>query len=62
MVQLEQAKQLKAVGESVINAGKTALDIIDGVNDGLNDAIDDTIYGIKDLVVGAWEFSQLLLN
>lgn len=59
VVQLEQAKQLKAVGESVINAGKTALDIIDGVNDGLNDAIDDTIYGIKDLVVGAWEFSQL---
>ncbi|MEC1431538.1 T7SS effector LXG polymorphic toxin [Bacillus subtilis] len=59
VVQLEQAKQLKSVGESVINAGKTALDIIDGVNDGLNDAIDDTIYGIKDLVVGAWEFSQL---
>ncbi|MCY8995819.1 T7SS effector LXG polymorphic toxin [Bacillus inaquosorum] len=59
VVQLEQAKQLKSVGESVINAGKTALDIIDGVNDGLNDAIDDTIYGIKDLVVGAWEYSQL---
>ncbi|RKQ26005.1 hypothetical protein D3797_008090 [Bacillus subtilis] len=59
VVQLEQAKQLKSVGESVINAGKTALDIIDGVNDGLNDAIDDTIYSIKDLVVGAWEFSQL---
>ncbi|WP_339245048.1 T7SS effector LXG polymorphic toxin [Bacillus sp. FSL R5-0523] len=59
VVQLEQAKQLKSVGESVINAGKTALDIIDGVNDGLNDAIDDTIYGIKDLVVGTWEFSQL---
>ncbi|MGE0911895.1 T7SS effector LXG polymorphic toxin [Bacillus atrophaeus] len=59
VVQLEQAKQLKAVGESVINAGKTAFDIIDGINDGINDAIDDTIYGIKDLVVGAWEFSQL---
>ncbi|MGY5388021.1 T7SS effector LXG polymorphic toxin [Bacillus spizizenii] len=59
VVQLEQAKHLEEVGESVINAGKTALDIIDGVNDGLNDAIDDTIYGIKDLVVGAWEFSQL---
>ncbi|MBV2240938.1 hypothetical protein KQR57_14010 [Bacillus inaquosorum] len=58
-MRLEQAKQLKSVGESVINAGKTALDIIDGVNDGLNDAIDDTIYSIKDLVVGAWEFSQL---
>lgn len=59
VVQLEQAKQLKAVGESVINAGKTAFDFIDGVNDGLNDAIDDTIYGVKDLVVGAWEYSQL---
>ncbi|MEC1627795.1 ribonuclease YeeF family protein [Bacillus mojavensis] len=59
VVQLEQAKQLKSVGESVINAGKTALDIIDGVNDGINDTIDDTIYGIKDLVVGAWEYSQL---
>ncbi|MEC1612878.1 T7SS effector LXG polymorphic toxin [Bacillus mojavensis] len=58
-VQLEQAKQLKAVGESVINVGKTAFDIIDGVNDGINDTIDDTIYGIKDLVVGAWEYSQL---
>ncbi|PRS14299.1 ribonuclease YeeF family protein [Bacillus halotolerans] len=59
VVQLEQAKQLKSVGESVINAGKTAFDIIDGVNDGINDTIDDTIYGIKDLVVGAWEYSQL---
>ncbi|KYD00426.1 T7SS effector LXG polymorphic toxin [Bacillus atrophaeus] len=59
VVQLEQAKQLEAVGESVINAGKTAFDIIDGVNDGINDMIDDTIYGIKDLVVGAWEYSQL---
>ncbi|WP_412094180.1 EndoU domain-containing protein [Bacillus atrophaeus] len=59
MVQLEQSKQLEAVGESVINAGKTAFDIIDGVNDGINDTIDDTIYGIKDLVVGAWEYSQL---
>ncbi|MEC1543038.1 ribonuclease YeeF family protein [Bacillus halotolerans] len=59
VVQLEQAKQLEAVGESVINAGKTAFDIIDGVNDGINDTIDDTIYGIKDLVVGAWEYSQL---
>ncbi|MED1808696.1 T7SS effector LXG polymorphic toxin [Bacillus subtilis] len=59
VVQLEQAKQLEEVGESVINAGKAAIDFIDGVNDGLNDAIDDTIYGIKDLVVGAWEFSQL---
>ncbi|MEC1289071.1 T7SS effector LXG polymorphic toxin [Bacillus mojavensis] len=58
-VQLEQAKQLKAVGESVINVGKTAFDIIDGVNDGINDTIDDTIYGIKDLVAGAWEYSQL---
>lgn len=55
VVQLEQSKQLEAVGESVINAGKTAFDIIDGVNDGIN----DTIYGIKDLVVGAWEYSQL---
>ncbi|PLR92379.1 T7SS effector LXG polymorphic toxin [Bacillus halotolerans] len=59
VVQLEQAKQLEAVDESVINAGKTAFDIIDGVNDGINDTIDDTIYGIKDLVVGAWEYSQL---
>lgn len=59
VVQLEQSKQLEAVGESVINAGKTAFDIIDGVNDGINDTIDDTIYGIKDLVVGAWEYSQL---
>jgi predicted ribonuclease toxin of YeeF-YezG toxin-antitoxin module len=59
VVQLEQAKQLEAVGESVINAGKTAFDIIDGVNDGINNTIDDTIYGIKDLVVGAWEYSQL---
>ncbi|MEC1752061.1 T7SS effector LXG polymorphic toxin [Bacillus mojavensis] len=59
VVQLEQARQLEAVGESVINAGKTAFDIIDGVNDGIDDTIDDTIYGIKDLVVGAWEYSQL---
>ncbi|MBY8912871.1 EndoU domain-containing protein [Bacillus sp. YC2] len=59
VVQLEQAKQLMAAGESVINAGKTAIDFIDGVNDGLNDTIDDTIYGVKDLVVGAWEYSQL---
>ncbi|MEC0612620.1 hypothetical protein P8845_19020, partial [Bacillus spizizenii] len=59
VVQLEQAKQLEEVGESVINAGKAAIDFIDGVNDGLNDAIDDTIYGVKDLVVGAWEYSQL---
>ncbi|MEC1798368.1 T7SS effector LXG polymorphic toxin [Bacillus mojavensis] len=59
VVQLEQAKQLETVGESVINAGKTAFDIIDGVNDGINDTIDDTIYGIKDLVVEAWEYSQL---
>ncbi|MCY8510319.1 T7SS effector LXG polymorphic toxin, partial [Bacillus mojavensis] len=59
MVQLEQAKQMETVGESVINVGKTAFDIIDGVNDGINDTIDDTIYGIKDLVVGAWEYSQL---
>ncbi|WP_413287157.1 ribonuclease YeeF family protein [Bacillus mojavensis] len=59
VVQLEQAKQLEAVGESVINVGKTAFDIIDGVNEGINDTIDDTIYGIKDLVVGAWEYSQL---
>ncbi|WP_039076055.1 ribonuclease YeeF family protein [Bacillus sp. MSP13] len=58
-VQLEQAKQLKDVGESVINAGKTVIDFVDGVNDGINDAIDDTIYGVKDLVVGAWEYSQL---
>ncbi len=59
VVQLEQAKHLEEVGESVINAGKAAIDFIDGVNDGLNDAIDDTIYGVKDLVVGAWEYSQL---
>ncbi|WP_413324767.1 ribonuclease YeeF family protein [Bacillus inaquosorum] len=59
VVQLEQAKQLEEVGESVINAGKAAIDFIDGVNDGLNDAIDDTLYGVKDLVVGAWEYSQL---
>ncbi|MCY8308462.1 T7SS effector LXG polymorphic toxin, partial [Bacillus vallismortis] len=58
-VQLEQAKQLKDVGESVINAGKTVIDFVDGVNDGINDAIDDTIYGVKDLVVGAWDYSQL---
>ncbi|MCY8070733.1 ribonuclease YeeF family protein [Bacillus inaquosorum] len=59
VVQLEQAKQLEEVGESVINAGKATIDFIDGVNDGLNDAIDDTLYGVKDLVVGAWEYSQL---
>ncbi|WP_326848554.1 ribonuclease YeeF family protein [Bacillus vallismortis] len=58
-VQLEQAKQLKDVGESVINAGKTVIDFVEGVNDGINDAIDDTIYGVKDLVVGAWDYSQL---
>ncbi|WP_252687118.1 ribonuclease YeeF family protein [Bacillus vallismortis] len=58
-VQLEQAKQLKAVGENVINAGKAVIDFVDGVNDGINDAIDDTIYGVKDLVVGAWDYSQL---
>ncbi len=34
VVQLEQAKQLEEVGESVINAGKAAIDFIDGVNDG----------------------------
>ncbi|MEC1689305.1 ribonuclease YeeF family protein [Bacillus mojavensis] len=62
VVQLEQAKQLEAFGESVINIGKTAFNIIDGVNDGINDTIDDTIYGIKDLVVGAWEYSQLPLE
>ncbi|MEG7335467.1 ribonuclease YeeF family protein [Bacillus sp. 0102A] len=59
VVQLEQAKQLEDFRESVINAGKTAFNIIDGVNDGINDTIDDTIYGMKDLVVGAWEYSQL---
>lgn len=30
-VQLEQAKQLKDVGESVINAGKTVIDFVDGL-------------------------------
>ncbi|MCY9029130.1 T7SS effector LXG polymorphic toxin [Bacillus inaquosorum] len=59
VVQLEQAKQLKAVGESVINTGKTVIDFVDGVNDGIDDVIDDTIYGVKDLVVGTWEYSQL---
>ncbi|MCH4866393.1 MULTISPECIES: ribonuclease YeeF family protein [Bacillus] len=59
VVQLEQAKQLKTVGESVINAGKTVIDFVEGVNDGIDDVIDDTIYGVKDLVVGTWEFSQL---
>ncbi|WP_440657221.1 T7SS effector LXG polymorphic toxin [Bacillus subtilis] len=59
VVQLEQAKQLKAVGENVINAGKATIDFIDGVNDAIDDVIDDTIYGVKDLVVGAWEYSQL---
>ncbi|MGG1244292.1 T7SS effector LXG polymorphic toxin [Bacillus cabrialesii] len=58
-VQLEQAKQLKAVGESIINAGKTVIDFVEGVDDGIDDVIDDTIYGIKDLAVGAWEYSQL---
>ncbi|MDM5301295.1 T7SS effector LXG polymorphic toxin [Bacillus subtilis] len=58
-VQLEQAKQLKDVGESVLNAGKTVIDFVEGVNDGINDATDDTIYGVKDLVVGAWDYSQL---
>ncbi|MGY5386763.1 hypothetical protein [Bacillus spizizenii] len=26
---------------------------------GFNDAIDGTIFGVKDLVVGAWKYSQL---
>ncbi|MEC0312980.1 T7SS effector LXG polymorphic toxin [Bacillus subtilis] len=59
VVQLEQVKQLKTAGESVINAGKATIDFIDGVNNGIDDVIDDTIYGVKDLVVGAWEYSQL---
>ncbi|ARB36582.1 hypothetical protein JS609_01252 [Bacillus subtilis] len=58
-VQLEQAKQLKAVGKSIINASKTVIDFVEGVDDGIDDVIDDTIYGIKDLAVGAWEYSQL---
>lgn len=58
-VQLEQAKQLKAVGKSIINASKTVIDFVEGVDDGIDDVIDDTIYGIKDLAVSAWEYSQL---
>ncbi len=58
-VQLEQAKQLKAVGKSIINASKTVIDFVEGVDDGIDYVIDDTIYGIKDLAVGAWEYSQL---
>ncbi|KAF1677418.1 ribonuclease YeeF family protein, partial [Bacillus sp. SKDU12] len=58
-VQLEQAQQLKDVGESIINAGKSVIDFVEGVDDGIDDVIDDTFYGIKDLAVGAWEYSQL---
>ncbi|MFD6007980.1 T7SS effector LXG polymorphic toxin [Bacillus subtilis] len=52
VVQLEQAKQLEEVGE-------TTWEVLKGVGVGLYDVAKDTVTGVKDLAVGAWEFSQL---
>ncbi|QRZ93646.1 T7SS effector LXG polymorphic toxin [Bacillus sp. LJBS06] len=52
VVQLEQAKQIEEVGE-------TTWEVLKGVGVGLYDVAKDTVTGVKDLAVGAWEFSQL---
>nr|WGD92693.1 T7SS effector LXG polymorphic toxin [Bacillus subtilis] len=52
VVRLEQAKQLEEVGE-------TTWEVLKGVGVGLYDVAKDTVTGVKDLAVGAWEFSQL---
>ncbi|MEC1424142.1 ribonuclease YeeF family protein [Bacillus subtilis] len=52
VVQLEQAKQLEEVSE-------TTWEVLKGVGVGLYDVAKDTVTGVKDLAVGAWEFSQL---
>ncbi|WFE14871.1 T7SS effector LXG polymorphic toxin [Bacillus atrophaeus] len=52
VAQLEQAKQLEEVGE-------TTWEVLKGVGVGLYDVAKDTVTGVKDLAVGAWEFSQL---
>ncbi len=52
VMQLEQAQQLEEVGE-------TAWDIVKGIGVGLYDVGKDTITGVKDLAVGAWDFSHL---
>ncbi|AWK46949.1 T7SS effector LXG polymorphic toxin [Bacillus velezensis] len=52
VIQLEQAKQLEEVGE-------TTWEVLKGVGVGLYDVAKDTVTGVKDLAVGAWEFSQL---
>ncbi|KFK81191.1 yqcG domain protein [Bacillus atrophaeus] len=59
MVQLEQAKQLEKAGETVLEVGETAWEILKGSGVALYDIGKDTVTGIKDLAVGAWEFSQL---
>ncbi|ABS73565.1 hypothetical protein F0M21_06160 [Bacillus velezensis] len=52
VMQLEQAKQLEEVGETV-------WDIVKGIGVGLYDVGKDTITGVKDLAVGAWDFYHL---
>ncbi|MCR4368176.1 T7SS effector LXG polymorphic toxin [Bacillus amyloliquefaciens] len=52
VIQLEQAKQLE-------EAGEVTWDILKGAGVGLYDVAKDTVTGVKDLAVGAWEFSQL---
>ncbi|WP_416806530.1 MULTISPECIES: T7SS effector LXG polymorphic toxin [Bacillus amyloliquefaciens group] len=52
VIQLEQAQQLEEVGE-------TTWEVLKGVGVGLYDVAKDTVTGVKDLAVGAWEFSQL---
>ncbi|WP_430742322.1 T7SS effector LXG polymorphic toxin [Bacillus atrophaeus] len=52
VLQLEQLKQSVEVVE-------TTWDAVKGVGVGLYDVGKDTVTGVKDLAVGAWEFSQL---
>ncbi|MEC2309463.1 T7SS effector LXG polymorphic toxin [Bacillus atrophaeus] len=52
VLQLEQLKQSEEVVE-------TTWDAVKGVGVGLYDVGKDTVTGVKDLAVGAWEFSQL---
>ncbi|MCY8522361.1 ribonuclease YeeF family protein [Bacillus atrophaeus] len=59
VVQLEQAKQLEKAGETVLEVGETAWEILKGSGVALYDIGKDTVTGVKDLAVGAWEFSQL---
>ncbi|MED1124945.1 T7SS effector LXG polymorphic toxin [Bacillus atrophaeus] len=59
VVQLEQAKQLETAGETVLEVGETAWEILKGSGVALYDIGKDTVTGVKDLAVGAWEFSQL---